>query len=116
MIEPADGGQERVGSHQAVALRADQARFGGDKILLRVEDFERGALSGLRLAANPFERIVAARTSSSDAVTAISALSCVTQAATTAAAVWVRTRSSTMRVCASTSLPCRTCAAARPPS
>ena len=55
-VEPADRAQQRIGRHHAVALRADQPRFGGDEILLRVQHIDRGALAALGLAPHAIER------------------------------------------------------------
>ena len=44
-VEPADGAEQRIGSDDAVALGADQARFGQDQVLLRVQHIDGGALA-----------------------------------------------------------------------
>jgi hypothetical protein len=47
-VEPAGGGEQRIGRDHPVVLRPDQPRAGGHEVLLRIEHFEGRALSRRR--------------------------------------------------------------------
>ena len=116
-VEPAGGGEQRIGGDHAVALRADEPGARGHQVLLGVEHVERRALAGLRLLLHAGERdgggahlgLPPPRARSSRP-------SCVTQAPITAVWAWLRICSSTMRACIAISLAWRICEAASPPS
>ena len=90
-VEPADGAEQRIGGDHAIALRADQPRFGRNQIGLRVQDVDRGALPALRLLADALQRNGRRAHFDSDAATAILAPSFATQAPTAAVRAWLRT-------------------------
>ena len=90
------------------------ARVG--QVLLGIENVDRGALSSGGLAPHPLESDAGCAHFGLATVSATLVPSLLTHALTTAVRVWFRTCSSTMRLCDVSSLACRVCEAAVPPS